>query len=145
MRGQVIGQLIAVKQTVSGLISRQERGGSAAGETTSHNNLDRQRVGVDGDEGIGIWNIDHVIGHNVVGSGEPPGRQLVQNLALVGDSAKHPVECAYPVGGDEQATLTRQPPTFSDLSRTVIGEIKSDRKQVCRGAHLSIMLTGVSQ
>ena len=77
-----------------------------------------------------------MVGDDVTGPVEPPGRELVEHLALVRHAGDDPVERREAIGGDEQPLSVREGVRHADLAVAAIVERQVDVAQGCgRGEH----------
>jgi hypothetical protein len=117
---------MAVDLAIAACVEVPERRGGDAGDVAAHDDLDGQRRGFQGDECVGIGHGDDVVGDDVAGVGEPPRRQLVEHLALVGHGGDDAVECRQTVGGDEQTVAVGQGERRAHLAVASVGQREVD-------------------
>ena len=97
----------AIRFALTVFVERPERGGRDAGDVAADDDLDGQHIGLVADSDVGVRNGDDVVVDDVADLLEPPGAQLVEHLALVGDRTEDAVESRNAVGGDQNALAIR--------------------------------------
>ncbi len=105
--GETVGQFVAVHHPRAGRVLRPQCGVGDAGDVPPHDHLDRERHGAAGDQHVRIGNRHEVVGDDVTGLLEPPRRELVEHLTLVGHAGDDAVEGGQPIGRDEQPVPVR--------------------------------------
>ena len=108
---QVLPQLLVLLQTFrevdtavltnTVIVVGPERGGGRAGNITSHDEFNGEGSALAANGDVGIGDGEDVIGNDVFGVLEPPGRSQVQDLALEGNSAEFTVKARHTIGGDQ--------------------------------------------
>ena len=78
-----------------------ERSGSGTSDISSHNEFDGEGSTLAADGDIGVRDGENMVGNDVFGVFEPPGRSQVQDLALEGNSAEFTIETRHTIGGDQ--------------------------------------------
>ena len=96
-----IGEVEPVDRAGTSVVLRPQRGGGRAGQSASHDDLDRQRVALLSDRDVGVRNRDDVRRHKIGDLFEPPRSELVQHLTPIRNGAQDIVECRDAIGGDQ--------------------------------------------
>ena len=96
-----IGEVEPVDRAGTSVVLRPQRGRGRAGQSASHDDLDRQGVALLSDRDICIWNRYDVRRHKVGDLFEPPGSELVQHLTAIRNGAQDIVERRDAIGGDQ--------------------------------------------
>ena len=112
---QAFGEVDTAVLADAVVVVRPERGGGRAGDVASHDELDGEGSALAADGDVGVGDGEDVIGDDVLGVLEPPGRSQVQDLALEGNSAEFTVETRHTIGGD-QDDLIATFKTIADLA-----------------------------
>ncbi len=99
--------MVAVDGAFAGCVPGPQRGVGHPGDVATNDHLDRQRRRRGRDQHVRVRRRECVVGHDVSGVLEPPPRQLVEHLALVGHARNDPVERRQAVGGHEQPPVDR--------------------------------------
>src|SRR5260221_6000823 len=86
------------------LVVNPDVAGCASGQVGPHDHLDGQRRAFLCNEHVRVGNGDHVVGCDVLRLLEPPGSDVVQELALQREGSEHAIERADPVGNDDGPT-----------------------------------------
>ena len=83
-------------------VLRPQRRVGDSTDVSTDDDLNAEWSGLAGNKDVRIGQRHDMVRHDVGGLLEPPGRQLVQHLALVGHPGDDPIECRQPVRGDEE-------------------------------------------
>ena len=119
---EAVGELVAVHLAGAVLVHPPQRGVGHAGDVPADDDLDGQRCGRDGHGRVGVGHRDEMVRDQVGGLFEPPRRQLVEHLPLVGHAGEDAIERREAVGGDDQAALVAERPRGADLAVPTVGE-----------------------
>ena len=85
------------------LVVGPDAGRGVARDVGAHDHLDLERLALDADHHVRIGHREHVVGRDALGLVEPPRRQRVEHLPLVGQRTEHAVEGADAIGDDQDA------------------------------------------
>ena len=104
------------------------RSGGDAGQVAADHHLDGNQAAFPGHEDIGVRHVDQVVLDDVASPVEPEGRGLVDNLALEGQRAQHPVESGNPVGGHDDP-LAVQAIVVPDFAFELLSQVEAGTLQ----------------
>ena len=88
---QALGQAVTVRRSRALAVQAPQRRGGIARDGPAHHHLHRQGSHLNGNQRVRVRNRHHVVGHDVPGLVEPPGRELVEYLTLEGHRRNNPV------------------------------------------------------
>ena len=101
---QSIRERVPVNGPCADIVLSPQRSRRGPRDHTPDNDFDRQGTRLNANRGVRIRDGDYVIGNNPPGLVEPPGCQLIQDLALVGHDGHDPIEGRQTVGRHKQST-----------------------------------------
>ena len=95
---QAVGELVTAERARAAVVVSPDAGGGDARDVCANDHFDGKWLALDADHDAGVGHVDDVIGDDVLGLFEPPGRKTIEDLPLIRQRAEDAIKGADAVG-----------------------------------------------